>query len=572
MNKKKVGVVDLLDVSGLGYAARLTAASLQGLVNREGPQIFLDFGIYDDHSARKTNEDFLPDELWHGKYREAVGYADRGNLEYYKSIYHLEVERAPDLQSLIKKYEDRLRGAVLWDPELPDTVNAALMLSGLESWLVVHPEMAGELLSGSSLAVKEDLRGRWSERLELYEWAFENLFPRCEEGKVAAYEPGWQRAEFADYIVQNRIFAYSLSTFKKDFLFICGQGLLLLLIAGPFFLRNLIFNLRLEGPVKRAALAIMGRRSRETALATRIQRAVRADPYPTIFGWHCRRDDELAFMAHLSANGLRLAPSHLASNFSFHSRLEGQVDFKQDHAAAADVALDKDKIYLTFTLSDGDQLVLMNSAELGNWNLPERGRVPFNWEVQPLLYELAPALLGRYFDTKTAQDYLIAGPSGAGYLIPPLAPRLGDYLEESTRVCALADIRVATSYIGDPPLKVVREHGAKKGRFIGYLAGYLHFGRTPAYLSGGIPFVSNKVPVMEEIAADCSEVFEAVRRLIDMEKPAPRFIGVHLFAYRTMISDVHDFVKTLDPSRVKVVKADEFLLAAARHMDGSERR
>lgn len=558
--------VDVLDVSKMDYTARITAASFQGLINRDGPRLFLDYGIYDDPSARKTNEDFLPDDLWYSKYREAIGHSDLNNLEYYKKLYPLMLNFTTDFFALLKKHQKTLKGAVIWDPEFPDTLNLALMIGGLENLLVIHPAMQNRLLSVLPLQVVEDLRGRWWDRTALYTWAFQHLFPRCNEGKVACYEPGWQRAEFTDYIVQNRIFVYSLSTFKDDRIFIFGQMLLLLLIGGPPLVRNLIFNLRLDGLIKRAALRFMGLRSKETALATRIQRAVKPAPFPTIFGWHCCRDDELAFMVHLSANGLRLIPSHLAGNFSFHSKLPLKTALKQEHASCETVALQKDKVYLTFTLSDGDQLVLMNTAELGNWNLPERGQVPFNWEVQPLLVELAPALLGRYYDTKTPLDYLIAGPSGAGYVIPPLISRLNTYLEESECVCRRADIRVVTSYIGDPPARVVRQHAGIKNGFIGFLAGYVHFGRTPYYYNQGRPFIANRVPSLEQVSADCTEILETVQKLIEEEGEPPRFIGVHLFAYRTMISDVHKFMQTLDPSRVQVVRADEFLIAAARHL------
>jgi hypothetical protein len=289
---------------------------------------------------------------------------------------------------------------------------------------------------------------------------------------------------------------------------------------------------------------------------------VEAQPFPTIFGWHTRRDDEFSFMLHLSANGLRLVPSHLASNFSFHSTLPARVTFKQDHASSVQL---EDKIYLTFTLSDGDQLVLMSTAELGNWRRAERGAVPFNWEVQPLLVDIAPALLGQFYDLLTPQDYLIAGPSGAGYIVPPLMPRLRHYLEKSAAICGRADIRVITSYIGDPAKRVVRLHCTAPGDFIGFLAGYVHFGRTPASVYRGRPFVSNRVPHLDHVADSSDDTLEAVRRLIDEPGPLPRFIGVHLFAYRTTITDVHAFVRTLGPD-VKVVRADEFLLAAMKHL------
>ena len=550
----------ILDVSNLDYAERLTATSLQGLANRSGPRLFLNYGIYDEPSARRTNEDFLPDQIWYEKFRPYVGNQDQHNLAYYRGQYDIN-EQPLRLEEAIQTLRDVLRGVVIWDPDCPDSVNIALTLAGLEDLLVVHPDKADWAQEELGLEIKHDLRGRWKERLELYQWAFQELWPRCKQGQIACVEPGWQRPEFADYLVQNRIFTYSLTSAAPSRLFKLGQTLLLLLVGGPFWLRNLLFDLRLDGIVKRLGIWLMGLGSPETRLATRIQRAVQPQPYPTIFGWHTRRDDELGFMLLLSANNLRLIPSHLASNFSFHSQLPGRAAFQQEHASPQDVQLE-DKIYLTFTLSDGDQLVLMDTAELGNWRREERGQVPFNWETQPLLIELAPALLGQYYQTRTPSDYLIAGPSGAGYIIPPLNANLQQYLEQTSQVCGQADVRLFTPYIGDPPRRVIGEYGEMRGDFLGFIGGYAHFGRTPMTLTHGKAFLSYTSPYYMNVWDESDQVLEEIRKQIETPGPKPRFISAHLFAYKTTLTDVYNFVQTLDPQQVKVVRADEFVLAA----------
>jgi hypothetical protein len=53
--------IEMLDVSGKPYAYRLCASALQGILNRNAPTVFLDYGIYDDPDARRTNEVFLDD-------------------------------------------------------------------------------------------------------------------------------------------------------------------------------------------------------------------------------------------------------------------------------------------------------------------------------------------------------------------------------------------------------------------------------------------------------------------------------------------------------------------------------
>ncbi|MBU2511330.1 hypothetical protein KJ966_08320 [bacterium] len=558
--------VDIIDVSGMDYSEQILVASLQGLINRVSPRVFVDYGQYDDVESRTTNEVFIPEDIWRSTYRDAIGNQDQNNLKQYQTFYDFKTTPVAGLPSLISKFAGEIKGLVVWDPNMQDTINIALMLSATEDLLVADPQQIEWLDDTYGLKVKQDLRNRWSDRVILYQWAFENLFRKCSEGRIACVEPGWKRPEFADYIVQNKVFVYSLTTQGGGLVFSFGQKLLMLLVGGPYALRNTIFKFGVDLLLRKLGLFLMGLGSRETRLATQFQRAVKRNPYPTIFGWHTKRDDEFAFMLHLSANGLRLVPCHLAGNFSFHSKLPALSRFKQRHAQKGFVRLEKDKTYLTFTLSDGDQLVLMNTSQLGNWNRKERGKVPFNWEIQPLLADLAPGLLSLYYESLTENDYLIAGPSGAGYIVPPLAPDLETYMKESERICKKADIRTMTSYIGDPSSRVICQHGKTSDWFLGFLGGYLHFGRTPMVLANNRAFIANAWPPLENIADTSEQTLEGVRKLLNQPEETPRFIGVHLFAYRTTISDVYRFVQSLDAKRVKVVKADEFLLAAARYL------
>lgn len=551
--------ITVLDVHSLPYPARLCAAALQGLVNRGGPRIYLDYGIYDDPEARRTNEVFFDDELWFGKYRALLGNQDQCNLKEYRQRYHLALSNENDLIRFIEKHLEMISGLVIWVEDFPDTANIAVMLAGLEGWLPVTPGLVQQL-EEFGLPVKEDLRRRWSDRVSLYQWAFDNLFPRCKSGVVACIEPEWQRPEFVDYLVQNQIFAYSLASGATGI----GHTLLMLLAFGPPFLRELIFGLRLDGCLRRYALRQMGKMSAETALVNRIQQAVKAEPYPTIFGWHTRRDDELSFMFQLSANGLRLVPSHLGGNFSFHSKLPSSGIKQKIRTETAE--LDPDGIYLTFTLSDGDQLMMMHTGELGNWYHPARGKVPFNWEVQPLLAELAPGLLEKYIGSATENDCLVAGPSGAGYIVPPLASNLAKYMDETNKICDLSGIQVVTSYVADPPRRTLHTLAEHSGSLLGYLCGYAVVTRSPMHLIKDTPIIANRSPLVNEIALHSHDLLETVRQRILESAERPCFIGVHLFAYRTTIEDVANFVNVLDIPHLHVVRGDDFLLLASQAM------
>ncbi len=356
----QVKTIFVLDVSTFSYAERICSAALQGLANRQEPQLFLDYGIYDDPLARRTNEVFLADPIWFGKFRELIGNQDRHNLAYYQSVHGFDSTPTADLDEVINRFRSSLNGCVLWDEALPDTVNIAIMLAAQEDLLVVEAKM---LLWAESLGftIVHDLRGRWHNKIDLTRWAFSNLFEKCKPGQIACIEPGWQRSEFIDYVVQNRIFTYNLSS-QQDGI---GQTLLLLLAFGPAWLREVIFAPGLDRPLRWLALKIMGLASPEIRLHNQIQKSVKSETYPTIFGWHTKSDDELKFMVLLSANGLRLVPSHMAGNFSFHARvtpINAQITLQNDMPLPD---ADPQGTYLTFTLSDGDQLLMMSTAGAG---------------------------------------------------------------------------------------------------------------------------------------------------------------------------------------------------------------
>ena len=150
-------------------------------------------------------------------------------------------------------HRERLNGAVVWDANLPDTANIALMLAAQEDLLPVEAGMES-WANDLGLVTRHDLRGKWQERIGLYEWAFEHLFPLCKPGVVACVEPGWGRPEFVDTLVQQKIFTYSLSSKSNG----PGDKILLLLAFGPAWLRELIFALRLDGPLRQSGLGMDG--------------------------------------------------------------------------------------------------------------------------------------------------------------------------------------------------------------------------------------------------------------------------------------------------------------------------
>ena len=82
------------------------------------------------------------------------------------------------------------------------------------------------------------------------------------------------------------------------------------------------------------------------------------------------------------------------------------------------------KIYVTLIYSEGDNLQYNQHRMRVLWDDPNRGRVPLNWTSSPLLLDAAPAILNYYRETATANDLLVAGPSGGGTSTPTSGRRI----------------------------------------------------------------------------------------------------------------------------------------------------
>jgi hypothetical protein len=77
-------------------------------------------------------------------------------------------------------------------------------------------------------------------------------------------------------------------------------------------------------------------------------------------------------------------------------------------------------------------------------------------------------------------------------------------------------------------------------------------------------FIANEWPPIPHIWDGAEAVQAGIRSLIDRPGPRPRFIGVHLFAYRTTLADIARLVANINDEHVHVVRGDVFLGLANR--------
>jgi hypothetical protein len=77
----------------------------------------------------------------------------------------------------------------------------------------------------------------------------------------------------------------------------------------------------------------------------------------------------------------------------------------------------ENKIYMTFYLSDGDNIQYCEHSLPKLWGDKNRGIIPINWTISPALLDVSPQILNYYYKTATKNDCFASGPSGVGYAL-----------------------------------------------------------------------------------------------------------------------------------------------------------
>ena len=147
-------------------------------------------------------------------------------------------------------------------------------------------------------------------------------------------------------------------------------------------------------------------------------------PGATLFGWG---RNETAMVRQASQEGVATVPTDLAANLSALSSIHSTDGLRQKVDPAP---VTRRKHYVSFVVSDGDNV---------QWNLrglqqyyrnPDRGRFSIGYGVSPALVDLAPSVLRWYYEN-AGKERFIAGPSGGGYVYPSRMP--ADDLDRFTR-------------------------------------------------------------------------------------------------------------------------------------------
>ena len=481
--------LNVYDVRSASRDVQLSIATLVGLINRPQPRVYL---LDREHDA-----------FW---LKEALS-----SIPQTLS----SLTQAAILHDLLTQYRSLVQGLVIYDPALIDTANIASIIAAQRNGIAVTPEQAQELQrSPYNLSVLTDLRiYKWSNRLQAYRWAKDNLRGEASPRLVAGLDPNISLG-IRPFLVATRSFIYWLDPL----------GFL---------------------PDPRVGLLS------ERSLMQQIIQSY-APNTAGHFGWFIQ---EGAGVSITSCAAMPVFASDFYSNLEVWGSLHNTSPTLPAPQQGTEVS-DPGKIYVSFTMSEGDNLQYIQERMLQLWQDPARGALPIGWPLSAVLCEAAPTLLDYYACTATPVDEFLAGPSGVGYMYPADWPdnQLSPFLEHTGRLMQsmnLTALEVLDSNFGqDIGLslrallqgsgmalidKKIQQRYAEELKLAGVQGIFSGAGQKNVSWNtfSGVPVYQNL-----GIASSVDQAVSMIQEGVDDYKGRPAFLNLYVLAWKMTPSDL----------------------------------
>ncbi|MGC8624785.1 MAG: GxGYxYP domain-containing protein, partial [Phycisphaerae bacterium] len=427
--------------------------------------------------------------------------------------------------SLVKIFRGSIHGAVIPDPKVYDSPDIAVDVASLDNLVVATPQLARRLL----LPIKVDLRGKFKNDVAALRYLRIKLAPHMNPYLFLCLDPSILKNGAADQIIAARGITF----------WVTG---------------------RLAQREPGANMAGEKRQIEKLFAATPLDGVVRG------FGWNG------VGMGLGEGGGVKLASefgkvtvvSTTVHNLSVFSGVPLK-SLRQKFAPPP--KLNRSKVYISLTISDGDNLNTWQDFFRKWFNSPYHGQFALGWAMGPTLIDVAPTIARWYYQHAGAKDEFLAGVSGIGYMYPSVwADRLRD------RQAAFQSVyRWTWRYMRKMDMKTLRVHQAfadkaKQVRDIAKVAaalpqvkflmpdygwpgekGYHHI--TYRLPSGQVVFRAGTNWTRNK-AREIPYLVQQIRAHVGKTRPA--FMSVFIVNWFNSMHGLHQLLKTLGPEYVDV--------------------
>lgn len=402
----------------------------------------------------------------------------------------------------LAKYRNEIAGIVVYDPAQPHTLNLATTIAGLRDGIVAAPNLVARLVSAPyNLPIIEDLRWRFSDKYQVYQYMYDNYWPQCTH-RILAGMPGDFAGCLRDYVVATK--------------------------AAVFWLDPNDAN--------------------DRTMAVKFLSEM--TPGAGIFaGWW---PQEQGGVNCAGQYGIPTVAADWFENATVYGGLSRQINIPAIPAKP----LLQNKIYITMALSDGDNAQYCEHFMRQLWRDPGRGGVPIGWTASAPLVDMAPQMLNWYYQTATANDCLISGPSGMGYCYPDqwTDANRHAYMQYSDTYLRMAGFRVITPW-GNVTDAVGNDYATYLPSLLGVHS--QDSGRGNVTFQNTLPLVSYKVPYDGNIANIKAALDSAGA---SWSGQSPLFVAVQAVAWEVTPSALKALADTYDPNRYVFVRPDHFFM------------
>jgi hypothetical protein len=495
---------DLVVVVGLDendYFLNLAVRSLQGLVNRERPRI------------------------WVQPARPVMG--GRGWLGRFEEMGLARTVREMSAEDFLESHKGFAAGAVV--PPLMDYTYAhhgmdghhvAVMVAAARDLIVARGDLADSL----GLDVKEDLTDAFDGLGESLDYAYEHLLRAGQLSRTGAFFENDSNSHgilTTDYTVQHRLFQFTWHT-KTRLLPGC--------MARP---EDLVEE---ETEVIHKVLGYL------PGLSPVLGSPGAGEGYV----------DEGHLVVTVSRYGKVFVPCAGAENLSVHCGFPKPESSTLKQRRVGRPAYTEGKAYVAVHMSDGDNTNLARSHWIsrrdetygGAWH--KRGRIPIGWSMGPAVFELLPGVARYYYTVEegrpTPKDEIIMGFCGLGYIFPGEFGMALDeeereavwreYLERTEAFLRYMDTAVVATQPhmveggvmgGEVFLRYSRGCPSLRGVFNGYNAVAQRY-RSLTSEYGGLPVFHSAVAMNRGMPGD-GILRRGIQKMAGRERPA----FIHLF-------------------------------------------
>lgn len=376
-----------IDLSVLNEEETFAVLALQGLANREKPQIYVEprkkggfqGGGYmvQDVNVQRDGIIAITDDT-----KEKFPELEDVFKEHYKNKYNYNYQEV-SFTELFNTFSKCYKGIVIYGGKSsPEGICIAATVAGQTDAIPVTENLRNKYPFFASAAVSENLITKdFSSRLDAHRWAMDTYLSKCSKDYMYSFWDAENNSYTIDYAIKNKLFSFNLS----------------------------FANEKIHTDMDK----VFPYSDEEAALFDRLCEYL--NPGSIILGWG--QPNEYILQARCGEKGHALICTNCSPNSSFHQAVPvSETTRKQVRQLTEDDVTLENKIYITFSINEGDTYKsLGNLMNDGAWLHQQRGSIPFNWPANPKVLDMLPALADYYYSTMTQNDYFYASTSGIGY-------------------------------------------------------------------------------------------------------------------------------------------------------------